>query len=183
MIDPQTIAKGIAFLAIIGQGATLLVLLGWPWRKTALRGIYQFLATNALLGAFLIAVFSTLGSLYISDVANYVPCELCWYQRIMMYPLVLLLGLAVAKKNRDIRPQLFFFAGLGLLIAIYHVYLQSGGTALVPCSTAALAVPCGVKNFQVFGYVTIPVMSLTGFAMLLVASVLSAKRESDMESK
>lgn len=171
-MSPATVTNAIAFLIIVGQIGLLLFLLGWPWRKTALAKIYNFLSAQALLGAFVISLAAMFGSLYLSEVAKYVPCELCWYQRILMYPQVLLLGLALAKKNRDVATQIIILCALGLAVAIYHVYLQSGGTSLVPCSTTALAVPCGVKNLQEFGYVTIPVMSLTSYTMVLVAMLL-----------
>lgn len=177
MIDPKTVTHTIALLTILGQGGLLLVLLGWPWRKSTLRQVYDFLSSQALLGAFVVAAFSMLGSLYFSEVAKYVPCELCWYQRILMYPQVVLLGLALAKKNRDIATQVLALCGLGAVIAVYHIYLQSGGTALVPCTTTALAVPCGVKNFQEFGFVTIPVMSLTGFVMLMAAMIFHRQQQ------
>ncbi len=161
----------------------MLVALGLPWRKTGLKKIYNFFSEYALLAAFLTALLSMLGSLYFSEVAKYVPCELCWYQRILTYPQVALLGLALAKKNRDVFLQIMILCGLGLVISIYHVYLQSGGTALVPCTTTALAVPCGVKNFQEFGYVTIPIMSLTAYVMLMVAVVFhrSAEKKNALE--
>lgn len=171
MIEPKTITHGLALLTIVGQAGLVLVLLGWPWRKTALKKVYHFFSEYGLLGAFVIALLSTLGSLYFSEVAKYVPCELCWFQRILTYPQVVLLGLALAQKNRDVFWQIMTLCGLGLVVSLYHVYLQSGGTAIVPCSTTALAVPCGVKNFQAFGYVTIPIMSLTAYVMLIMAMI------------
>ncbi len=173
-----TIVTHIFVLMVIaGQVLTVLYFISLTGRKTWAKGLHILAGEYALLGAFLVTVLSMAGSLYLSEVAKYVPCELCWYQRILMYPQIVLLGLALAKKNRDVVMQIFVLSGLGAIIAIYHVYLQAGGTALVPCSTVALAVPCGVKNFQELGYVTIPIMSLTGFVMLLIAMVLHRRHE------
>ncbi len=172
-MSTQTATHFVALLAIIGQAGVVLVVLGLPWRKTVLRKAYEMLSDQALRGAFIVAILSMFGSLYFSEVAKYAPCELCWYQRILMYPQVVLLGLALAKKNRDVVLQILILCGLGIVIAVYHVYLQSGGTALVPCSTTiSLAVPCGQKNFLEFGYVTIPIMALTSYVMIIVAILL-----------
>jgi disulfide bond formation protein DsbB len=164
-------------MVIAGQALLVVYFISLAGRKTWAKSFHVFASEYALLGAFLVTVFSMVGSLYLSEVAKYVPCELCWYQRALMYPQVVLLGLALAKKNRDVVMQILVLSGLGACIAIYHIYLQSGGTALVPCSTVALAVPCGVKNFQEFGYVTIPIMSLTGFVMLIIAALLHRQAE------
>lgn len=176
-MPPAAVTQALAFLTIVGQAGIVLVLLGWPWRKTALSPVYKFLSGQALLGAFLFTLFAMFGSLYFSEVAKYPPCELCWYQRILMYPQVILLGLALLKKNRDVVWQILILSVIGVVVALYHVYLQSGGTALVPCTTTALAVPCGVKNFQEFGYITIPVMALTGYAMIILAMVLHRRQD------
>lgn len=178
MITPASVTHGIAFLSLIGMALIVLYVFGLPWRNSALRAVYAFAGTNALLGAFLVTIGAMFGSLYFSEIAKYPPCDLCWYQRILMYPQVVLIGLALMKKNRDVIMQVRILSGLGLIIALYHVYLQSGGTALVPCSaTGSLAVPCGVKNFQEFGFVTIPVMALTGYVLLLIATALHRVEE------
>ncbi len=172
MLSSQSVTQIIALLTIISQAGLALVLIGWPWRKTALRTVYDFFSSQALLGAFLVVAGGVLGSLYFSEVAKYPPCELCWYQRILMYPQILLIGLALAKKNRDVGPQIMILSGLGILVSLYQTYLQYGGPALAPCSTTGLAVSCSQQNFLEFGYITIPVMALTGFVMIMVAMVL-----------
>ncbi len=125
--------------------------------------------------AFIVAFGSMLGSLALSELAGYVPCDLCWYQRILMYPLVLLFGLALFGKNAGVRLQGLIFSGLGMLIAGYHILLQQGVTGIAPCTERALAVPCGEVLFRDFGYITIPVMSLTAFTYLFVL-LLGARR-------
>lgn len=176
MISVTTMTHLIALLVLIGQIAIGLYLLGWPWRRTALRPLYDFAASIALPGALLVAASGLLGSLYFSEIAKYPPCELCWFQRIVFYPQVVLLALAVAKKNRDIFWQVVILSLIGLLISVYQSYLQYGGGAILPCSTAGFAVTCGQKNFLEFGYITIPVMAMTGFALLLVAMLLHRSR-------
>src|SRR3989338_6943733 len=158
----DSIPKFFSLLIVIADAGLVLGLLGLliPGLR---RGLRSFLGgwKNELV--FGIALASTAGSLVLSELADYPQCELCWYQRIMMYPLVILFALAVFGKNRDARIQGIIFSGIGLVIAAYHTALQLGVKAIVPCSDRVLAVPCGEALFKEYGYVTIPVMSLTAF--------------------
>lgn len=171
MISTQLVTHGIALLTIVSQALVVLYILGLPWRNSALRKIYSLAGSYALLGSLLVVLGGMFGSLYFSEFAKYPPCELCWYQRILMYPQLVLLLLALAKKNRDIFWQVMVLSGVGFLIAVYQSYLQYGGTALVPCSTTGLAVSCSQQNFLEFGYITIPVMAMSGFAVLIIAMI------------
>ncbi len=182
MISIDVMTKAIAGLVIVGQALLVLYVVGLPWRKTALKGVYSFAAEYALPGALLALFGAIFGSLYFSEIAKFPPCELCWYQRIVMYPQVVLVGLAMMKKNRDVRMQLLVLSGIGFIISLYQTYLQYGGSALVPCSTTGFAISCAQKNFLEFGYITIPVMALTGFAMIFVAGLLT-KNSNDATSE
>lgn len=131
----------------------------------AFRGLELWLALG-------VATTATLGSLYLSEVAHLVPCTFCWYQRIAMYPLVALLGIAAWRKDHDIRVYAATLAVIGAAIAAYHrliqVFPDLGGSA---CSTG---VPCTAAYFTQFGFVTIPYMALSGF--LLILALLSIDR-------
>lgn len=172
MLSIAVMTKVIAVLVLAGQALLVLFVLGLPWRTKSLKKLYAAAGEFALLGAFITALGGVLGSLYFSEIAKYLPCELCWYQRILLYPQALLFGLALLKKNRDVVVQGVVLSGLGFAIATYQTYLQYGGSALVPCSANSLAGSCGQKNFLEFGFITLPVMALTGFAMILVAMLL-----------
>lgn len=177
MLTVESMTKLIAVLVIIGQALVVLFLLGLPWRKTALRMIYEFASEFSVVGALLVVLGAIFGSLYFSEIAKFPPCELCWYQRILIYPQLALLVLALMKKNRDVIYQVVVLSGLGFILSLYQTYLQYGGSALVPCSTTGGAVSCATKNFLEFGYITIPVMALTGFVMILVAMLLEHWRQ------
>ena len=124
----------------------------------AIRGLELWLA-------FVVATTATLGSLYLSEVVHLIPCTFCWYQRIAMYPLVLLLGIAAWRKDHDIRIYAAVLAGVGAALAAYHRLIQAfpdlSGSA---CSTG---VPCTAAYFTEFGFVTIPYMALSGFLLIL----------------
>lgn len=115
--------------------------------------------------AWLVATTSTAGSLYYSEIAHFVPCRLCWYQRIAMYPLALLLGIAAFRRDRGIRVYVLPLALLGAAVSIYHYQLQRFPAQSTFCSVDA---PCTAREVDQFGFVTIPFMALAGFLAITV---------------
>lgn len=121
------------------------------------------------LGA-LVATVATIGSLYLSEVLGMVPCRLCWFQRIAMYPLAPILGLAAVRRDLDvIRPYGLVLAVSGLLISAYHYAIQWFPSAEV--GACAADAPCTAMLVQLFEFVSIPFMAGSGF--LLIAGLLS----------
>jgi len=164
------VVQSLASLTVLALllGAGLVLLLSVPaWRGGVARGAQE--VPRAFLGsAWLVASMATAGSLYLSEVAGLVPCLLCWYQRIAMYPLVLLLGVATAWNDGQVwRYGLPLSVG-GFLIAAYHVTIQyRPALAVVECSATA---PCTSRYLHVYGFVSIPVMA--GAAFLLISGLL-----------
>ncbi len=120
--------------------------------------------------AALVAVAATAGSLYFSEVAGFVPCELCWYQRIAMYPMALILPLAVLRRDRQITNYAFVLAGAGFLISASHIEAQ-----LFPerSNSCALDDPCSAKWVEGLGVFTIPQMAAMAFFLIVMLSVAS----------
>ncbi len=117
--------------------------------------------------AFIVALIATSGSLFYSQIAGYTPCKLCWFQRIFMYPLVLLLGIAIYKKEKI--PQYTIpMSIIGGMIAFYHYMIQV--TKLTFSCTEG--VECAVRNFFHLGYITIPLMAFTAFLLIIILEVL-----------
>ena len=166
---------------LTSQVNTLLALLtiaGWVFLLALLlsRDIRERFrsTTMALPFAFLIALASVVGSLYYSEIAGYEPCVLCWYQRIAMYPLVLLLGMTWYRREGVLlAPYACMLAGLGGFVALYQYLLQFG---LVPevCSVAAES--CTKLFVMTFGYVSLPLMSLTAFALIFASLWVAARK-------
>ena len=126
--------------------------------------IIQFFSRNGIALAFFVSLFATVISLFYSDVAGFEPCKLCWFQRIFMYPQVFILGLSWFKKDHKIIDYALTLAIIGGLFALYHNYIYYGGTSFFPCD--ALGVSCAKRYVLEFGYITIPLMSLTSFLLL-----------------
>jgi disulfide bond formation protein DsbB len=114
-----------------------------------------------LAGCTLVAVVATLGSLYFSEIANYFPCELCWYQRILMYPLVVVLGVAVYQNRAGVWKTALPLSTLGLGIAAYHSQLQLSDSGGLTCTVGG----CGSVQWE-YAFLTIPRLSLIAFVLL-----------------
>jgi disulfide bond formation protein DsbB len=129
---------------------------------------------KSLLLAWIAAIIATLGSLYFSEVMHFIPCTLCWYQRIFMYPLAIILGAAVYRNDKGIYIYALPLSIIGLLIAGYHTLLQR-----IPylqqfemCSTG---VPCSKDYINWLGFITIPLLALIAFTIITVCLIICAR--------
>lgn len=133
-------------------------------------------APMVLYLAWVVSLVATLGSLWFSEVRGFVPCTLCWYQRILMYPLVIQLGIAAWRADPRVIRYVLPLSALGTLIAAYHVLVQKipGFGFATACRSG---VPCNVQYIDWFGFVTIPVLSLTAFVLItLMLGIVAATR-------
>ncbi len=153
----------LAALALIAVSVSGLLALAVDFRPAA--GLRRFLIRAEALTGFLVAGTATAGSLYFSEVKGYVPCELCWFQRIFMYPLTVLFLVALVTRTRVPARYVVPLATIGLLFSAYHYQLQLFPEQETICTGV---VPCIVKYVEEFGFVTIPFMAGCGFASLLL---------------
>lgn len=123
------------------------------------RGIQALVGRHAVTLAYLVALAALLGSLFYSEIMGFEPCVLCWWQRIFLYPLVFIFTVAIWKKVDSAFLYAVPFALAAALIAIYQSYVYFGGASLFPCT--ALGGACSKIYVMAFGYITIPLMSLT----------------------
>jgi disulfide bond formation protein DsbB len=123
--------------------------------------------------AWLMAVVATLGSLYYSEVAGFTPCEYCWYQRIAMYPLAIIFGIAVIRRDRGIRIYAIPLALVGGAISTYHYTIQHfPSLATGSCDVFA---PCSAAYVWKFDFVSIPFMALVSFATIVTVLALDGR--------
>lgn len=122
--------------------------------------------TNILYIALIQAIIAFLGSMYYSNIAGFPPCVLCWYQRILMYPLVMILAVALMRKDQLVHLYVLPLAWIGWVIALYHnlLYYKIIPDDLAPCTTG---VSCTVKYIAYFGFITIPLMSFVAFSVII----------------
>ena len=125
----------------------------------------------SLLIALVAAWVAMLGSLYFSEVLHWAPCTLCWYQRILMYPLTLLLLIGILRKDDGIPFYVLPFSGLGIFVSTYHYLLQK--TDLFQEARACSAgVPCSIDYLNWQGFVTIPFLALTAFIIITIMCLI-----------
>ncbi len=158
--------RSLSLLAIVGMVATVVLLAMQVSAAGRARLSHLFPAgpLAPLRQAGGVALVATVASLYLSNVVGFPPCVLCWYQRIAMYPLVVIT--AVAAFGRDPRGWRYGLplALVGLAIALYHVALQyQPALDIVSCDAAA---PCSGRHVLVFGFISIPVLSGAAFALI-----------------
>ena len=121
--------------------------------------------------AWLTACIATLTTLFLGEVMGLPICTLCWYQRIALYPIVVLLPAAILLRDRHLNFYAMPLVLAGLVVAVYHnlLYYRLIKTPLTPC---AADVPCTARQMELFGFLTIPLMSLMTFCFLVLLLVL-----------
>jgi len=129
-----------------------------------------------LYWAWLVSIAATVGSLYFSEVRMFVPCALCWWQRILMYPLVIVLGVATFRQDLTAWRTALPLSLLGLGTATYH-YLLQRVPGLAPPASCASGVPCNMQYIDWFGFVTIPFLAAVAFLIITIAMLRLAWTE------
>lgn len=134
---------------------------------------------------FVIALISTLLSLYFSDILKMAPCVLCWYQRIFMYPLVIISSVSIIRKKKDLYMYALPFSIIGFFVALYQNFLvwHIVPESIAPCVNG---VSCITQPFVLFGFVTIPLGSMIAFALITISMLLyawSQQKRSDKVSR
>lgn len=161
---------GLAALGVAGQViAALLIAIGVVAALGAhapLRRLRAILWGYELWAAFVVAAVATGGSLFFSEIAGFIPCELCWYQRICMYPLSILTLFAAVHRDHRFARYLLPVPVVGAGISIYHLLVENAVVA-EPTECRIGGAGCAVKWINEFGYMTIPTLALTGFVLLI----------------
>ena len=127
--------------------------------------------------AWVIVLTGTVGSLFFSEVMQYPPCVLCWYQRIALYPLIIIIGAGIIMRDGRMKYYALPVCLAGLLISIYHNLLYYGviPESMAPCTQG---VPCNAIQFEWLGFITIPLMSLMAFVAVALCLLLdNSKKE------
>ncbi len=166
------------FFAMLAVGANIVVIayvavaIAARWSPAAsgqLDRINGFLDGFELLFGAIAAGTATLGSLYLSEIVHLIPCTDCWYQRIAMYPIAVILAIAAWRRDSGVRIYVTVIAIIGGAISVYHYLIQwfpnLEGTS---CTTS---VPCTAFWFREFGFISIPYLALSTFALVLVMMI------------
>lgn len=178
----QTVTLILSILTVAAQ--VLFVVLGILLLRA--RGsapahpLLAWVSAHALWLMLIVALTAMGGSLFLSDIAGWTPCKLCWYQRILMYPQVFLLALALWKKDRTIAPYILLLSALGAAVALWHWGEQVSATLWpeavdpnAPCDITGTS--CRTTYTFRFGYITIPMMAFSAFLLNAIGAKILMK--------
>jgi hypothetical protein len=161
----QTFTALLALIAVIGALGLLLLRLA-AVRVPVLAETGALIERGALWLAWAVAAASMAGSLYFSEIANYAPCKLCWYQRIAMYPLAVILLVAAVRRDRGVAWYAVPVAVIGAGVSVWHRLIEWRPS--IDPGGCSVDVPCSVPWFEKFGFVTLATMALFGFVAIIV---------------
>jgi disulfide bond formation protein DsbB len=177
-MSTESFSRFFATLALATFAATLVVVVLWVVARanpeSAAAELFAGVQSYALWLAWIVAAVTTLGSLYYSLVAHFEPCELCWYQRICVYPLSVVLLIAALRHDYGVWRYALPPAIVGIFIAVYHSQLQAFPSQQTFCSQTN---PCTIRYVWQFGFVSLPLMDLA--ALLFVTTMLFVGRAAE----
>jgi disulfide bond formation protein DsbB len=177
----DAVSTALAAAAIVIQALLAIVLvlgIAAIWSQGARRLLAE--VRDTLMGSELwiawgFALVATVGSLFFSEVSQFIPCRLCWFQRIGMYPLAAILLIAAIR--RDHRGGALYglpLAVLGAIVSIYHIYIEYHPEA--ETASCKIGAPCATKWIDKLGYITIPTLALTAFVAIIVLLSVALSR-------
>jgi disulfide bond formation protein DsbB len=173
----------LAVLGVVGQvlgGSLILVaLLAAAGMRGPFRALRELLWGYELWGAFVVSSIATAGSLFFSETAHFVPCELCWFQRICMYPLTITTLLAALRGDHRAARYLLPLPVVGAGVSVYHLLVENGVVEQAKACELSAPGGCATKWINEFGYMTIPTLALTAFVLLIGFLALGAAGEED----
>lgn len=174
----NSLNNNLSILTIAGGAIAILWFLSliYEWRTKKEITFLKKISKHMLLLGFLVSLTGTVISLYYSDYLGILPCGLCWLQRVFLYSQVFLFGLALKRGDNNIFGYSLLLSTVGIIIALYHHYLQMGYSELIPCPAIASTVNCDKPTFVEFGFVTFPLMGVVLFSILILISLHNWKR-------
>ncbi len=182
-----TIISALGLLAFVAVCVVaVLVMAQKIFRRTWFDALHRFLHPYAYQLAFISALMATMASLFLSEVLHFQPCILCWYQRIAMYPQVVLLYVAQLRNERVLTPYLIVMNLVGGMIALYHYSLHvlpRTMLPILPCAKQYAGVPCDKGYDFYFGFMTFPLMAWAVFTLIIILLAFSSLPKPKARSK
>lgn len=162
----------ISILVLAAQVIIVVLLFYFIFLRKSKLKLFEFISRNAILLAFFVALVATIGSLYYSNIIGITPCELCWFQRVFIYPQLIIFGLAWLKKDKRFIDYSLALIGIGTLISLYHNYIYYNVQSSNFCS---IENPCTQQYFLGFDYITLPLSALTSLILMGLLLLINTK--------
>lgn len=180
-MDPAQVADALGAMAAIAVVAVVAAGLAATVHRPTHQAVRSLADEHGRVSAWLVAAIATAGSLWFSEGPGFPPCELCWYQRIAMYPLVVVLGVRALRRrgNRDLRTAGLVLVAIGLAVNLWHVALETFPS--LDTGSCAADVPCTVRWVEGLDFFTIPRLATVAFALVGLALLLDRTDRRDPE--
>lgn len=173
-IFSAVLALVVLAVAVVTVAAMLLAA-RMTWASSWMTAVEEV----ALGAVAAVATGTMAGSLYFSEVAGYAPCELCWYQRIGIYPVAIMSWVALARRDRRVAPYWIALSLAGLAVSVYHYLVEWFPT--ISTDVCSIDVPCTTVWFREFGFVTLAFMAGCAFIFVIVMSTVMVRTDRDGE--
>ncbi|MFT5195586.1 MAG: disulfide bond formation protein DsbB [Cellvibrionaceae bacterium] len=134
--------------------------------------IQKFISDYGHYLTLVVALAATFGSLYFSEIRQFEPCRLCWFQRIMMYPIGILVLVGIIKQDEYLPNYVLPLSLIGICISVYHILIQNG---IIVQSNGCTTVLCSIKYINWFGFISIPVLAGTAFLIINILMFASLR--------
>ncbi|KND48409.1 MAG: disulfide bond formation protein DsbB [Parcubacteria bacterium C7867-005] len=168
----EIITPVISYATLFSHLVFFVLLIALVSRNSWGKGLITFIGRNALVFSLVTVLSAIVGSLLYSGFVGYEPCELCWWQRIFIYPQFVLFAMALYHKDESVFRYSVPLSILVFITALYHTYIQLGGTtSILPCTSEGAA--CAKVFVNEFSYITIPTMALTISVYLLLIALIN----------
>lgn len=159
----------ISNIVFVILGVMFIVSIVWRGK------IYSFIHSHILKVVFWSAFVASVGSLIYSNIIGFPPCDLCWWQRVLLYPQVLLAGMAMWKKDKTLIEYIFPMSIIGAVVALYQSAVQWGLLTSSVLNCVSVGGECAKVYVNEFGYITIPFMSFSIFVYLIALKMIFYK--------
>jgi disulfide bond formation protein DsbB len=155
----QIISTAIPYGVLFSHVILVGLIFAFIFRRTWGKDVFEFVGKNSISLAFLVSLMAVGGSLFYSQIIGFEPCVLCWWQRVFIFPTMIVLGVSLYKKLPNVWSYVFPLIILALMVAAYQTSSDIWGISILPCT--AQGGGCDRIYVKAFGYITIPTMSLT----------------------
>lgn len=178
----QNLTPILVFLTYALNAVTVYLLLVLIFReKQFSKKTIVFLKKKGVLIAFVVSLGAFVGSLIYSNMIGFQPCYLCWWERILIYPLVVIYGVGLYLKERSVWLYSFIFTSMALVVSGYHSYIRLAGSESALCIENAVS--CTKEYVNGYGYVTIPTMALSTVLFLFILTLIDKKSYNKINEK
>jgi len=176
-----TVVTILSVMVIVAQLIMLIVAGSALLGRQGKNSVLDFFTKHGLVLMLIATLVATCGSLFFSEIAGWNPCKYCWIQRIFMYPVAVMLPIAIWKRDRGIARYILALSIIGACYAAYHYYIQMYDIVASPLNPAtpcdASGESCVKTPFVEFGYITVPMMALTAFLLNITGSLVLLRKQ------